>query len=363
MDNHTEPPTTNTTFAVGCMSGTSLDGLDVALCRFEKRQQNYNFKILAAQTIDYQTEWKDKLRDAHLLNARSFIALHRQYGNYIGRKVQQFLAQLPSYPIEFVASHGHTIFHEPAKNISFQLADPAAIAAACQLPVIADFRTLDINLGGQGAPLVPIGDQLLFGQYHYCLNLGGYANISFQHNNKRIAFDIVPANKALNYFALREGAQYDDAGQLGKQGTVVLQLLQKLNAIDFYSEKPPKSLANEWLERHFMPLCQNTNFSNTDILATLYEHIATQIARVLKNAHPAQKMLVTGGGAHNSWLIQLIKQKTNLQIIVPEKIIVDYKEALIFAFLGVLYNNNQVNTLQSVTGATRNTIGGVLVKW
>ena len=260
---------------------------------------------------------------------------------------------------DIIASHGSTVFHEPAKRIMFQIGDGAAIAAETGIPTVSDFRRLDIMLGGQGAPLVPVGDNLLFGEYDYCLNIGGFSNISWREGDRRIAFDISPVNYVINRFARSVGLDMDRDGQIASRGSVNQPLLDRLNALDYYSAPAPKSLGREWVEARVFPLLDGCGLSLEDLLRTYYEHCAVQLARVTQ---PGRSLLVTGGGAYNKFLIERMRELSGCQVVVPEPAIIEFKEALIFAFLGVLYMTNQVSCLSSVTGARQDNIGGMLFK-
>jgi len=349
-------------FALGIMSGTSLDGLDLALCNFKLNNNNWEFEIEKAVTIEYDKEWKFKLENATHLSGYQLIELHRRYGEYIGLQVNGFLSTCKSKP-SIISSHGHTVFHEPHNKLNFQIGDGSSIAATTGITTVSDFRSLDINLGGQGAPLVPIGDELLFGEFDFCINLGGFANIShFNNNNNRVAYDICPVNIVLNALAGQLHCAFDKDGELGRSGKVDLQLLDNLNKIYYYTQKPPKSLGKEWLEKFVNPIINDNSLSIIDKLRTFYEHVAFQIDNSLKIEYTSRgispKVLLSGGGAFNKFLIELIANKSNLDIVIPNKIVIEYKEALIFALLGVLRMHNQVNCLKSVTGAQYDNCGG-----
>jgi anhydro-N-acetylmuramic acid kinase len=342
---------------IGVMSGTSLDGIDLAYCEFTKKD-NWTYKILAAETIEYSEDWKKKLNNLISESALEYVAIDIALGQYLGNSIKEFIQKHSLQP-DFISSHGHTIFHQPAKSITSQIGNGAAIASICKVPLICDFRTKDVFLGGQGAPLVPIGDKLLFKDFDYCLNLGGIANISFEENNERIAFDICPANQPLNLFANLIGLEYDNQGTTASQGELNEELLQQLNYLSFYEQKPPKSLGREWVDEHFLTVVDNFKISVSDKLRTICEHVAVQIAKAIPN-EDNKKMLVTGGGAYNNFLIQLLKSKTKTEIIIPEDILIQYKEALIFAFLGVLRMRNENNCLSSVTGASEDSCSGAI---
>ncbi len=341
---------------VGLMSGTSLDGVDLIAVVF-KGEEYKSFDIVAAETIFYDDEWKTKLSRMHDLSAYEFLKLHKQYGLYLGKLVNDFIKKY-LLKVDLISSHGHTIFHEPAQRFNFQAGDGAFIAAATGITTVSDFRTLDIAMGGQGAPLVPFGDEWLFSDYTYCLNIGGFANVSFKQQNKRIAFDICPANIVLNYLSSKLGYSYDPDGKLASQGKIIYNLLDKLNALPYYQLKYPKSLGREWVENYIFPLLSD-KYRVNDLLATICEHIAIQIG---KNCTLSGTILVTGGGAYNVYLISRIRNYLTPQIIIPNKIIVEYKEALIFALLGLLRVQRKINIFSSVTGADKNATGGI-VHW
>jgi anhydro-N-acetylmuramic acid kinase len=341
--------------AIGVMSGTSLDGIDVALCYFSNIGTKWSYEIVEAQTFNYPSIWLEKLKEAPGMRAEEFVLLHNEYGRYTGELVEQFL-QGKERP-QIIASHGHTIFHQPDRKLTFQIGNGASIAATTGISTVSDFRTYDVALGGQGAPLVPIGDQLLFPEFDYCLNIGGFANISFESEGKRIASDISPANIVLNELAQLKGLPFDRDGHLGENGIVDPVLLHQLNNLDFYQKKWPKSLGREWVDNQIIPLLRASGLAIEDQAATVYEHIACQISAA---TGLSGELLITGGGAKNLFLIEKLRQKCTCHIVLPDEKLIDFKEALIFAFLGVLSFNGQVNIRSSITGSSRNHIGGVV---
>lgn len=346
---------------IGVMSGTSLDGLDIAYCKLiydKNAEKQWNYEIVAGKTYPYSTYWQERLRTAHTLNALDFVKLHKEYGRFIGELVSKFVADTKIH-FDLVASHGHTIFHRPEQHISVQIGDGAFIAAETGITTVCDFRNLDLALHGHGAPLVPVGDQLLFGEYEYCLNIGGYANISYNKNKQRIAYDICPANAICNHLANTIDKPYDANGEIGRSGTIRHELFKRLNNLTFYNLMPPKSLGKEWLETNFIPLVDSFRMGLADKLCTLYEHIAYQIHEATKS-NKKQKLLITGGGAKNTFLIERIGHYSNHEIVIPDISIIDYKEALIFALLGVLRYRRQINCLHSATGAASDNVGGIV---
>ena len=345
------------TLAIGVMSGTSLDGIDIALCRFSYNEKSWSFEIIEAQTFNYPTNWVDKLKNAPFLNAEQFLLLHNEYGCYTGDLINLFL-QNKEKP-QLIASHGHTIFHQPERKLTFQIGNGASIAAKTGITTVSDFRNYDVALGGQGAPLVPIGDKLLFPEFDYCLNIGGFSNISFESNGQRVASDISPANIVLNELAQHKGQTFDRDGLLGATGKIDPKLLDQLNNLDFYQKKWPKSLGREWVDNQIIPMLTNSELSIEDQAATFYEHIAIQISAATGSTG---QLLITGGGAKNLFLIEKLKQKCACRIVFPNEKLIDFKEALIFAFLGVLSFKGQVNILSSITGSSRDHTGGISYK-
>lgn len=343
---------------LGLMSGTSLDGLDIAACEFYETGGNYEYRILASKAYSYDDSFVFKLKNAISFSAKDFVRLDREYGILLGDIVNGFCEEFNLKP-DYIASHGHTIFHEPDKNITFQLGSGAYISASTGIPTISDFRTLDIALGGQGAPLVPIGDALLFGEYDYCINLGGFANISFDEGGNRKAYDICPVNFVLNKLAQEFDLDYDKNGELGKRGEVIPELLAQLNKLDYYKQKGPKSLGSEWVEVNIFPLLGE--YDNTvDVMTTFYEHVSQMIKNAVKDNLGKSKILLTGGGTYNDFLIEKIRCTNVKNWVIPDRQTIEFKEALIFAFLGYLRVNNKINTLASVTGASVSSIGGCI---
>ncbi|MCP4521485.1 MAG: anhydro-N-acetylmuramic acid kinase [Cytophagales bacterium] len=346
-------------YGLGIMSGTSLDGVDLCICKFWQEKSAWQYSILEAETIPYSSLWKDKLQNVENESALELVKTDVAYGHYLGEISNEFL-QRHKITCDFIASHGHTIFHQPENGFTKQIGDGAEIYAKTNIPVVSDFRTVDVALGGQGAPFVPIGDQLLFNKYDYCLNLGGIANVSYLQDKKRIAFDICPINMALNYLVSERGLAYDEGGKIASEGKCNQELLEKLNQLDFYQKSAPKSLGKEWFSEYMRPLLDHCGISLEDKLATICIHVAIQI----KNCLPIlsnKNLLVTGGGAFNSFFIEILKKQiSEIEIIIPSKTVINYKEALIFGFLGVLRLHNQPNVLSEVTGAKKNSIGGTL---
>ena len=347
-------------YILGIMSGTSLDGLDLAYCCFERENNRWKYHVICSTTISYPKEIKERLANAIHCSGLELTQLDIELGQFIALAVNTFLTGKEPIP-DWIASHGHTVFHQPTKGITLQIGNGAVIAIMTEIPVVCDFRIMDVALGGQGAPLVPIGDALLFSDYPICLNLGGFSNISFDHKGKREAFDISPCNLPLNRLACERNLEFDMNGMIAMIGKIDTSLLEQLNNLDFYQQLAPKSLGLEWLQSCFFPLLDNCQLSLEDKMCTVTEHIAMQIANVIQPLE-GDNVLVTGGGAKNRYLIERLKNHTQKKITIPDTQTIDYKEAIIFAFLGLLKILGEINTLASVTGASKNSSGGVIYK-
>tara|TARA_B110000003_G_scaffold147205_1_gene148227 strand:- start:15789 stop:16859 length:1071 start_codon:yes stop_codon:yes gene_type:complete len=345
-------------YGIGLMSGTSLDGLDIVYVRFDKNDLS-KFKILLSETIQYNDIWKRRLEYSIHSNKEDIQILDYDYGVFLGNKTQEFINKHNIIDLNLIASHGHTVFHQPEKGITLQVGDGQQISNITNCLVISDFRAQDIRLGGQGAPLVPIGDDLLFKDFDACINIGGFTNISYNSKDQRIAFDICPANIVLNYYSRKLGYEYDNKGLLAFKGVVNEKLLSELNQLKFYRMSPPKSLGLEWVQKFIFPLLDKYQIAPVDILRTFIEHVAHQISLVSK---PFETILYSGGGVYNDFLISRIEELTNANIKLPDDEIINFKEALVFALLGLLKSQNKVNCLSSVTGAKKNHSSGEIFK-
>jgi anhydro-N-acetylmuramic acid kinase len=341
---------------IGLMSGTSLDGLDIAYCVFELINNKWKYHISFAETIEYSHEWRNRLSELTGASALEYVSADVDFGHWCGVQTNHFILRNHLQP-DFIASHGHTIFHQPGRRITSQIGRGACITAETGIPVISDFRSLDVALGGQGAPLVPIGDELLFGEYRYCLNMGGFANISYKTEGKRVAHDICPANIVLNMLASEIGRLYDAEGRIAASGNICTSLLVELNALEWYGKSGPKSLGKEWVTTQIVPLLEKADVPVADKLATFCEHIVQRIV-VATPGGKEDTVLVTGGGAFNGYLMGRLQELSSCTIVIPDALTINFKEALIFAFLGVLRYRNEVNSLASVTGASRDSCGG-----
>jgi anhydro-N-acetylmuramic acid kinase len=384
---------------IGLMSGSSLDGLDIAYVHLQERlatrqaPKGWDFELVKADCYPYDDDWRSRLGAARGLSALDYQLLHVEYGRYLGEQVLRFVKENGlEYQVQLVVSHGHTVFHEVGRYMTAQLGDGAALAATARVNVVSDLRAMDVALGGQGAPIVPIGEMLLLQEYAWFLNLGGIANVSRAGTRGThvdagdgsgaggfVAFDVCPANRVLNELAADEGLPYDAGGALAAGGSVDAELLERLNALPYYQKGYPKSLANEFGTETVLPLirertCEGAaageseggRLTTADALRTYTRHIAEQVGRavrLLMTGTGAGRMLVTGGGAHNTFLIGQLREvlgDMGVEVVVPDSGLVDYKEALIMALIGVLRWREENNVLASVTGASRDSIGGAV---
>jgi len=338
------------------MSGTSLDGVDCAVTEFCRENDVWTYRFITGETIPYPKEWYGQLKNAMGLTEADLHLLNIEYTYFLGELLNEFITRNDLNDLDLIASHGHTVLHQPENGITLQIGNLPLIADTIALPFICDFRVQDVALGGQGAPLVPVGDRLLFSDFDYCLNLGGFSNISFEKEGQRVAFDICPVNTLLNHFAELVGKDFDKGGEIAASGSVSEELLKALNSLDFYDQQGPKSLGAEQVEQVFLPLIGHYKLEVHDILSTLTEHMAFQIAKSLTTKG---RVLVTGGGAYNIYLLERLKfYATGNQIEPGPKELIDFKEAIIFGFLGALRRENKINVLCSVTGASQDHCSG-----
>lgn len=342
---------------IGVMSGTSLDGIDLAHIEFRLKDSKWTFKILESETISYSLSWITNLKLAVDYPKIELDKLNSAYTELLGNIIPEFIEKHKIKNLDAVCSHGHTILHQPEKGLTLQIGNLPEISSLIQQTVVCDFRVQDVKLGGQGAPLVPIGDRLLFSEYDYCMNLGGFSNVSFEQNGERIAFDISPVNTVLNYYANQLGLNYDDKGKISRTGKTNGGLLDKLNALDFYKQKHPKSLGFEFVKGVILPLIESFEIPIEDKLCTFTEHVAFQTALALPNKKG--RILITGGGAYNDFLLQRIQYHLpEMEIAIPSAKILEFKESLIFALLGILKLRDEINVLSSVTGAKKDHSSG-----
>tara|TARA_B100001105_G_scaffold229167_1_gene200617 strand:+ start:6680 stop:7744 length:1065 start_codon:yes stop_codon:yes gene_type:complete len=350
----------NSIYVIGLMSGTSLDGLDICFVSFKK--SNYSkYNIINSKTYRYNEKWIEKLKKSIFLNKQELKKIDIEYGTLISNYLKEFISEFSIDKIDLISSHGHTVFHEPNKGKTLQIGDGKTINKIIKTDVVCDFRTQDVKYKGQGAPLVPIGDLDLFSNYKFCLNLGGFSNVSIKDNNKIKAFDICPVNTVLNHYSKKMGYTFDQDGVLSKKGTVNLDLLNQLNQMSFYNKSGPKSLGIEFVKSKVIPLIDSHILNPKDILRTYIEHISDQISKSI-GSYFNDRILISGGGTYNNTLIDSIKTKVKSKVIVPDSQIIDYKEALIFAYMGLLKSKEKINCLKSVTGAIKDHSSGKIFR-
>ncbi|MEX0275240.1 MAG: anhydro-N-acetylmuramic acid kinase [Flavobacteriaceae bacterium] len=345
---------------IGLMSGTSLDGLDLAHCHLWEENGHWQFALEQTHSIDYSQQWHQRLQNAIYLKAEDLLQLHHAYGTWLWQCTKRFIKDR-GLSVDFIASHGHTAHHRPELGLTFQLGSGQHIANETGITTICDFRANDVALGGQGAPLVPIGDRLLFSEYDFCLNLGGISNVSFERDGKRLAYDIGMANMPLNHLSQKMGLPYDKDGDMARKGHLDTPLLQSLNALGYYKVLPPKSTGYEWFTQKVVPILNSCKSPLENQMHTLVHHNCEQISRAI----PLQgkvSLLVTCGGTLNSFFMEVLQEKLgdNVQIVTPSQGLINFKEALVFALMGVLRMENKVNVLASVTGAQRDSSSGVV---
>lgn len=349
------------------MSGSSLDGLDIAYVELTEVRGQWSFSLLESACIAYPNEWASQLKNANTISVPAFLRLHAAYGEYLGKQVRTFMERHQlEHKVSFIASHGHTVYHDPAHKTTFQLGEGAALAATAGLPVINDLRAMDVAFGGQGAPIVPIGDKLLFGTYHYLLNIGGIANMTTWHDGHAIAFDICPANQVLNQLARNLGFDMDESGKLAQTGILIPDILQNLQHLPYYQQIAPKSLSNEHAMEMVFPILMESSQRAIDLLHTYTLHIAEQVCHAVQQ-YPSTtrtaQMLITGGGAFNTYLVERITQQLaplGITVVVPDDGVIKFKEAIIMALIGTLRWREEANVYSTVTGATLNSVGGAL---
>jgi anhydro-N-acetylmuramic acid kinase len=354
---------------IGLMSGSSLDGLDIAFASFQETSGKWQYELKASACLPYGKHWKETLSNAHNMSAVDYQLCHASYGRFIGEQVNHFIeANGLDYQVQLIASHGHTVFHMPQHHMTTQLGEGAQIAALTGINVVSDLRSMDVALGGQGAPIVPIGEKLLLSEYDMFLNIGGIANISYNSPDKYIAFDVCPANRVLNLLSKQLDHEYDEDGKLASEGKILDDLLNTLNHLEYYSQPYPKSLANNFGTETIFPILHRSGHTK-DLLRTYVEHIAIQVSNSLgtlieeNQSSVPKRILVTGGGAHNQFLISRLKELAKVhgvEIVVPDNELIDFKEAIIMGLIGLLRWREENNVFSSVTGAIRNSIGGAV---
>ena len=342
-------------YVIGLMSGTSIDGVDLVYANFFY-DKHWSFKILKSKTYEYDMDWQNILKNLADKDLDSIKLIDKNYTKLLSEYILKFIEEFSIKQIDFISSHGHTALHDPSNSITYQIGNLKELSDYIGLKVICDFRAQDVKLGGQGAPLVPVGEKYIFPEYDNLINLGGFANITIKSNNNLTAYDICPVNIVFNHLSNLRHLKYDDKGKIASSGKLNIELFDCLQSLDYYKQISPKSLGVEWVNKNILPLINSfSEIPLEDLLNTFSKHFASQIASNIKSA---KKTLITGGGAYNDYLIQNIIDLTESEIIIPSSEIIEYKEALIFGFLGVLKDLNINNCYSSVTGATKDHSSG-----
>ena len=347
---------------VGLMSGSSLDGIDLCCVHFYESEKQLKYRWIKGHTYPISQPLKEALKKASEEDKKHGSSLDQRFSQFALECLKSFLKKLDE-KVDLISSHGHTVNHEPENGVTVQIGDGAYWAKELNIPVVFDFRSEDVALGGQGAPLVPIGDTTLFREYEYCLNLGGISNISYRDDDRVIAYDISMCNTPLNELAQRLGKEYDKSGSIAESGQFISDLFHELNDLDYFQLTAPKSLDKAWYFSKMQPLFDSRPYSIADLLNTTCEHIGYQIAKAINATNSNSKLskvLVTGGGAYNTYLISSIEKylDPNFKLLTPEPYLIEYKEAIIFALMGWLKIHSRINVLSSVTGATKDTSAG-----
>jgi anhydro-N-acetylmuramic acid kinase len=359
----------NVYHVIGVMTGSSLDGIDLAFTKITVKDGHYAHEILISECVPMPQKWKIRIEQLVMQNAVTYLKTSAFFGHFIGDRIAEFIEkhQLQNQ-LDFIASHGQTVFHQPENLFTSQIGDGAAIAGKTGFPVVCDFRSIDVALGGQGAPVAPIANKMFYSNYKMFLNLGGIANIAVNVNGKYIAFDVTAVNLALNKIARMKGVEYDHDGNLAANGAVDERLFSEMNSSFYYDKDYPKSLSGGWVSKVMMPTLQRHNISIEDKLRTIVEHVAHQLNKSLEKIQQKEnisfsksdKMLVTGGGAFNKFMIQRMEEMLPITLVVPDEQTVKFKESVLMALMGVMRVRNEENCLGSVTGAARNAIGGAI---
>ena len=351
----------NEFLSLGLMSGSSLDGLDICYSKIIHNGGSYQYEFIEGETIPYPDKFLDSLRNSRLLSGLDLGLLDVALGDYFGNCCQNFVKKYHIPHLDFIASHGHTVFHFPDRRFTLQIGNGQAIASASKYKVINNLRLKDVINNGSGAPIVPIGDLLFFKEFTYCLNLGGIMNISEKTTNDSIiSYDIGVCNQVLNYYSKKLGFPFDENGKLASSGSFISELFYQLNALSYYYQKPPKSLDNGFTDDvitiidNFISCHKHTKYN--DVLSTFSHHIAFQISLV---TIPDLPILSTGGGTHNSFIIDLLQTTYHRNIVIPDSKLINYKESLIMSLMGVLFIQSQNNVLAAVTGAKQDSCCGV----
>jgi anhydro-N-acetylmuramic acid kinase len=348
------------TYILGAMSGSSLDGLDLAICSFTDQSI---FTIHNSTTIELPLDLRTKLKNFSTLNAFQIADLDAYFALFSAHSIRDFTNNWIG-GISLVVSHGHTLYHNPANAVSWQIGNGGIIAAVTGIDTLCDLRVQDVALGGQGAPLAALVDLNLFKDYTGLLNLGGIANITINQSNTVYSWDISPCNQVFNHLAQKEGKEFDKGGSIARSGKILMELIHKWQENTYFSQMPPKSMDNTWVKENYIKEIDKIDQPVKILMASFAEFVAIQLSKDLKSLdlNPG-KILVTGGGAFNAHFISRLKvhlSPLNWVVEVAEESLINYKEAMLMAYMGHRYINKKTNTISTATGAEKDLISGAL---
>lgn len=354
---------------LGVMTGSSLDGVDIVYTKITASEKKYSYEILMTDCVKMPAKWKLRISQLVLQNAVTYLKTSAFFGQFLGEILLDFITRNQiENQLDFIASHGQTIFHQPENKFSSQIGDGSVIAAITGFPVICDFRSVDVALGGQGAPVAPIANKLFYPEYSLFLNLGGIGNLAANINGKYVAFDFTAVNLILDKIAKELELEYDDEGKIAAFGNFSETLFDSLNHSIYYNKSYPKSLSGGWVSKVMLPIISRSPLSHADKLHTVVYHVAYQLKNAISMIEAKEnisfskndKMLATGGGVFNRFLMQIIQEKIGVSVTIPDHQIIKFNEAVLMALMGVMRVRQETNIMSSVTGATYDTIGGAI---
>lgn len=355
---------------LGLLSGSSLDGADLAVCSFSvdplTPTKLLSWNIHLARTIPYPQEWITRFKNLPGASARDLVLADTELGHYYGVLINQLLKE-HSITVDLISSHGHTIFHFPELKTTTQIGDGAAIVSETGIDTVTQLRSVDVAFAGEGAPLAPLGDRYLYPGYTYYLNLGGIANVTAYQDEKIIAFDICPCNQIFNALAETIGQDFDRDGAIAASGNLNHPLLARLQDDDYLIKPYPKSLDNTWSQEHQVKQAIQWDARLEDKMNTAVEFVALEIAKACRQLTQPESsterptLFCTGGGALNAHLISRIAfHCPEIELVLPSRKIIEFKEVSFIALAGLFRCLRVPNLYASVTGAPSDTINGAL---
>ncbi|MGB2741200.1 MAG: anhydro-N-acetylmuramic acid kinase [Cognaticolwellia sp.] len=370
---------------IGLMSGTSADGIDLALVEFDhsEQQQANGATLVASYYQAYDNETQQKIMSLYNTSDNEIDragSLNRELAQQFSQAILQFLQQenLSAKDITAIGSHGQTIRHRPVKNrhitspFTLQIGCLQTLALLTGIRVVGDFRTKDIALGGQGAPLVPAFHQAIFGSTAkdvFVVNIGGIANITFLPKNaphNTTGFDTGPGNALMDYwFEQHQSGRFDAKGQWANSGEICPVLLQAMLTDPYFTQPAPKSTGREYFNAQWLTkFTGNSRLLPADIQATLTALTAETIAQEINQLSTKSDVYICGGGIENNFLVSLLNQKLNNHSIVnthTKNVNSDSLEAMAFAWLAFAFDKNIFGNIPAVTGASKPAVLGISV--